>query len=61
MFRKNYIIIGHQECGREFIFYKGKINKKELQRYLRYLKTQYNLYASEYYVVTRKGWEMYAD
>ena len=56
MLRKNNIFIGHQECGREFTFYKGKINKKELQQYLRHLKGYYNLFAIEYYIVKQKGW-----
>ena len=57
MFRKNYIIIGHQRNSlRELIFWKWRVNKRELKTYLEYVKSYYNCYAIEYYIVKGKGW-----
>ena len=56
MSRKNYVFIGHQASGREFVFYKYKINKQELQEYLHYLYNHYNLFAIEYYTVKESRW-----
>lgn len=56
MFRKTYVFIGHQSCGRQFVFYKHKINKQELREYLHYLYSYYNLFAIEYYTVKEKRW-----
>ena len=57
MFKKNYVFIGHQEnTERELIFCKWKVKKKDLKRYLAYIKNYYNCYAVEYYTVKRKEW-----
>lgn len=57
MFKKNYVFIGHQEnSGRELIFCKWKVSKKDLKRYLAYIKSYYNCYVIEYYTVKRKDW-----
>ena len=57
MFRKNYIIIGHQRNSlQELIFWKWKVNKRDLKTYLEYVKSYYNCFAIEYYTVKRKDW-----
>lgn len=57
MFKKNYVFIGHQEgTGRELIFCKWKVSRKDLKRYLAYIKAYYNCYSVEYYTVKRKDW-----
>ena len=56
MFRENYVFIGYQKCGRQFVFYKYKLNKQELQEHLRYLYKHYNLSVIEYYAVKESRW-----
>ena len=48
MFRKNYYFYGHQDCGREFHFYKIGITKKEAEIYAKYLIAQYQLKVVKY-------------
>ena len=57
MFKKNYVFVGYQEGNtRPFVMCKWKISKKDLRKFLTYMKCYYNCYAIEYYTVKRKDW-----